>query len=93
MILPAFVLLAVLASLGPALWITALNVKYRDFRYIIPFIVQFGLYRLAGRLFQFRRAGQMAVLVQPQPGGRRYRRLSLVPAGGDRARSTCRASS
>jgi lipopolysaccharide transport system permease protein len=43
-LLPAFVALAVLASLGPALWITALNVKYRDFRYIIPFIVQFGLY-------------------------------------------------
>jgi lipopolysaccharide transport system permease protein len=42
--LPAFVALAVLASIGPALWITALNVKYRDFRYIIPFIVQFGLY-------------------------------------------------
>jgi lipopolysaccharide transport system permease protein len=42
--LPAFVLLAVLASLGPALFMTALNVKYRDFRYIIPFIVQFGLY-------------------------------------------------
>ena len=37
-------MLAVLASLGPALFITALNVKYRDFRYIIPFIVQFGLY-------------------------------------------------
>jgi lipopolysaccharide transport system permease protein len=44
LLLPAFVALAVLASLGPALWITALNVKYRDFRYIIPFIVQFGLY-------------------------------------------------
>jgi lipopolysaccharide transport system permease protein len=42
--LPAFAVLAVLASLGPALLITALNVKYRDFRYIIPFIVQFGLY-------------------------------------------------
>ena len=42
--LPFFVTLAVLASLGPALFITALNVKYRDFRYIIPFIVQFGLY-------------------------------------------------
>jgi len=42
--LPAFVSLAAVASLGPALWITALNVKYRDFRYIIPFIVQFGLY-------------------------------------------------
>src|SRR6516164_9642089 len=44
LILPAFVLLAFLASVGPALWIAALNVKYRDFRYVIPFIVQFGLY-------------------------------------------------
>ena len=42
--LPLFIMLGVAASLGPALWITALNVKYRDFRYIIPFIVQFGLY-------------------------------------------------
>ena len=42
--LPAFIALAILASLGPALWITALNVKYRDFRYIIPFVLQFGLY-------------------------------------------------
>lgn len=42
--LPAFVLLAVLASLGPALLMTAMNVKYRDFRYIIPFVLQFGLY-------------------------------------------------
>jgi lipopolysaccharide transport system permease protein len=37
-------LLALLASLGPGLLMTALNVKYRDFRYIIPFVVQFGLY-------------------------------------------------
>ncbi len=44
LLLPVFVALAFLASLGPGLWITALNVKYRDFRYIIPFIVQFGLY-------------------------------------------------
>jgi lipopolysaccharide transport system permease protein len=42
--LPALIVLAFLASIGPALWITALNVKYRDFRYVIPFIVQFGLY-------------------------------------------------
>jgi lipopolysaccharide transport system permease protein len=42
--LPFFIILALLASLGPGLWITALNVKYRDFRYIIPFVVQFGLY-------------------------------------------------
>jgi lipopolysaccharide transport system permease protein len=44
LVLPVFVLLALLASVGPSLWITSLNVKYRDFRYIIPFIVQFGLY-------------------------------------------------
>jgi lipopolysaccharide transport system permease protein len=43
-LLPVFVALAMIASLGPSLFITALNVKYRDFRYIIPFIVQFGLY-------------------------------------------------
>jgi lipopolysaccharide transport system permease protein len=42
--LPLFVVLTFLTSIGPSLWITALNVKYRDFRYIIPFIVQFGLY-------------------------------------------------
>ena len=42
--LPLFVFLAFAASMGPSLWITALNVRYRDFRYIIPFIVQFGLY-------------------------------------------------
>ncbi len=43
-LLPIFVLMTFLASVGPALWITSLNVKYRDFRYVIPFIVQFGLY-------------------------------------------------
>jgi lipopolysaccharide transport system permease protein len=43
-LLPVFILLALLASLGPGLWITSFNVKYRDFRYVIPFIVQFGLY-------------------------------------------------
>ena len=44
LVLPVFVLLAFFASVGPGLWITSLNVKYRDFRYVIPFIVQFGLY-------------------------------------------------
>ena len=42
--LPLFMALAFLAAVGPGLWITALNVKYRDFRYVIPFLVQFGLY-------------------------------------------------
>ena len=44
LLLPFFVILALLVSLGPGLWITALNVKYRDFRYVIPFLVQFGLF-------------------------------------------------
>lgn len=43
-IMPAFWIMAFLASFGPGLYLTALNVKYRDFRYIIPFIVQFGLF-------------------------------------------------
>lgn len=42
--LPIFIVLAALASLGPALVLTSLNLKYRDFRFIIPFIVQFGMY-------------------------------------------------
>jgi lipopolysaccharide transport system permease protein len=42
--LPLFVVLALLAASGPGLFITALNVKYRDFRYVIPFVVQLGLY-------------------------------------------------
>ena len=42
--LPLFLLLALVTALGAGLLIAALNVKYRDFRYIVPFIVQFGLY-------------------------------------------------
>ncbi len=44
LLLPVFMLLALCAALGPGLWVTALNVKYRDFRYVIPFLVQLGLY-------------------------------------------------
>jgi lipopolysaccharide transport system permease protein len=42
--LPLFLLLAFLSAFGFGLWFASLNVKYRDFRYIVPFIVQFGLY-------------------------------------------------
>jgi lipopolysaccharide transport system permease protein len=42
--LPLFTLMAFMAALGPGLLLTALNVKFRDFRYVIPFIVQFGLF-------------------------------------------------
>jgi lipopolysaccharide transport system permease protein len=44
LLLPAFVSVAIITSFGIGVWITALNVKYRDFRYIVPFIVQLGLY-------------------------------------------------
>jgi len=42
--LPLFILIAFAAAIGVGLWLAALNVEYRDFRYIVPFIVQFGLY-------------------------------------------------
>ncbi len=42
--LPALIAVAFAAAMGAGLWISALNVKYRDFRYIVPFVVQFGLY-------------------------------------------------
>lgn len=42
--LPFFVLMAALAAIGIGLGLGALNVKYRDFRHIVPFIVQIGLY-------------------------------------------------
>jgi lipopolysaccharide transport system permease protein len=42
--LPVFTLMAFLASMGAGLWLAALNVQYRDFRFVVPFLVQFGLY-------------------------------------------------
>jgi len=44
LLLPVFTGVALLASLGAGLWLAALNVEYRDFRYVLPFFVQFGLY-------------------------------------------------
>jgi lipopolysaccharide transport system permease protein len=42
--LPLFIGVAFAASMGAGLWLASLNVKYRDFRYVVPFIMQFGLY-------------------------------------------------
>lgn len=42
--LPLFIIIALAASMGVGLWVASLNVQYRDFRYIVPFLVQFGLY-------------------------------------------------
>ncbi len=42
--LPLFTAIAFAAAIGAGLWLAALNVQYRDFRYVVPFLVQFGLY-------------------------------------------------
>jgi lipopolysaccharide transport system permease protein len=42
--LPAFLLLAVITALGVGLWLSALNVEYRDVRYIVPFLTQFWMF-------------------------------------------------
>jgi lipopolysaccharide transport system permease protein len=42
--IPIFLILVLATSIGFGVFLAALNVKYRDFRYVIPFIVQFGLY-------------------------------------------------
>ena len=44
LLLPAFLILAVAVSIGPILWLAALNVRYRDFRYVVPFLIQLGLF-------------------------------------------------
>ena len=42
--LPLFIIMAFFASFGAGLWLTALNVKYRDFKHVVPFLIQLGLY-------------------------------------------------
>ena len=44
LLLPMFLLMAMLVAIGPGLWIASLNVRYRDFRQVLPFIIQFGMY-------------------------------------------------
>ena len=44
LLLPGFLLLAVLTALGVGLWLSALNAIYRDVRYVVPFLVQFWLF-------------------------------------------------
>ena len=78
-LLPVFVALAFIASLGVGVWITALNVKYRDFRYVIPFIVQFGLYVSPVGFSSSIIPEQWRLALFAQSDGRRDRRVSLVP--------------
>ncbi len=72
--IPAFVVLALVTALGPGLLVTALNVKYRDFRYIIPFVVQFGqfvtpvMYSSEEILKKFGESGLMLYSLNPMVG-------------------------
>mgnify|MGYP006283547679 CR=1 FL=1 len=43
-LLPAFIVLAALTALGFGLWLSALNVRYRDVKYVVPYLVQIGMY-------------------------------------------------
>jgi len=72
--MPLFVVLALVTALGPGLLVTALNVKYRDFRYIIPFVVQFGqfvtpvMYSSGEILKKFGEPGLMLYSLNPMVG-------------------------
>jgi lipopolysaccharide transport system permease protein len=72
--IPIFIVLALVTALGPGLLVTALNVKYRDFRYIIPFVVQFGqfvtpvMYSSEEILKKFGELGLMLYSLNPMVG-------------------------
>ncbi|HEY0257612.1 MAG TPA: ABC transporter permease [Candidatus Methylacidiphilales bacterium] len=72
--LPLFTLLGFFTSVGTSLWLSALNVKYRDFRYVIPFILQFGVYITP--------VGYPAALVRNKFGETAYHLYCLNPMVG-----------
>ena len=78
--LPLFLLMAFAAALGIGLWISALMVRYRDFRSIVPFLVQFGC-PCTSRLHERHRSGRVADVVCAQSDGWCHRRVSLVAPG------------
>ncbi len=77
LLLPVFLLMAFAAALGLGLYITALNVKYRDFRYVIPFCCAVWTLYFAGGLQQFHYTGAVSASVLPEPHGCGDRRISM----------------
>ena len=79
--IPLFLCLAILAALGPGLLVAALNVKYRDFRYVVPFIVQMGLYispvGFKSSIIADKLGDSMRLLYSLKPDGRCYRWVSV----------------
>ena len=75
--LPLLLLQAAATSLGCGLWLAALNVRYRDFKYVVPFIVQFGLYISPVGFTSSIVPEKMADDLWIKPYSNRYRRFSL----------------
>ena len=79
--LPLFLLLALITSLGVGLWLSAMNVQFRDIRYIIPFLDPTLALCHAHRLSQQHRAGGVASALCAQSHGGRRGGLPLGIAG------------
>jgi len=68
--LPAFILLAIMTALGVGLWLSALNVKYRDVRYTIQLPDSVLAVCNTGSLFEFDCSGTLARSLRTKPDGR-----------------------
>ncbi len=79
--LPLFIFMAFAAAMGAGLWIAALNVKYRDFRIIVPFVVQFGLYISPVGFSSTIVPEQWRLALLPEPDGGSDRWISLGDSG------------
>ena len=82
--LPLFILLAVATALAVGLWLSTLNVQFRDVRYTIPFLTQFWLFATPIAYPASLVPERWRPLVRPQPDGRRGRG---VPLGAARQRA------
>ena len=78
LLLPLFVVLACALSTGLGLFLAALNVEYRDFRYVVPFMIQIGLFVSPIAFTTVEHSGALDAAVCAEPVGRRDRRVSLV---------------
>ena len=74
-------LLALISALAVGLWLSALNVKYRDIRYVVPFLTQFWMYATPIAYSSSTDPGKVALALQPEPDDRRGGRFSLGHPG------------
>ena len=70
--LPLFITIALVAALSVGLWLSALNVRYRDVGHAIPFLMQIWMFASPVAYPVSAVAGKMAATLQPQPSGRRH---------------------